>query len=145
VPVAPFAHVFYRRVASYRTNGLLIHSYSQCVLQPRIDERIDGTLEKLPGCNPVVNGPNPAAFVQNCAITGAAGANLILPEGQSIYMQNNIEGWNPVGCARDDLGSRALSTKYENGNMTVKACTSYCSSKGFTFAGLEWAKVRING
>ncbi|KAH7097382.1 WSC-domain-containing protein [Auriculariales sp. MPI-PUGE-AT-0066] len=125
-----------KNVLSLRTNDEM----NNCIMAPRVNEVITGTVDKLPGCNPVTNGPGNAAFVTSCASSGAAAANLIIPAGEATYLNRNIPGWKPVGCARDDGAQRLLPKKFTNGKMTTKACTDYCGANSFKYAGLEWGE-----
>jgi hypothetical protein len=47
---------------------------------------------------------------------------------------------NYVGCAWDQLDSRTLPERYVTDDMTVETCTTYCGSKGYTYAGLQYGQ-----
>ncbi|OCF75909.1 hypothetical protein I204_03206 [Kwoniella mangroviensis CBS 8886] len=48
-----------------------------------------------------------------------------------------ISGWTYQGCVTDG-GARALTAASQiNGAMTAQLCTTWCASKGYTYAGLE--------
>lgn len=48
-------------------------------------------------------------------------------------------GWQPMGCYSDSVGSRTLAQEqYGLGPMTVEICTSACARGGYSFAGVEY-------
>ncbi|WVF70056.1 hypothetical protein IAT40_004843 [Kwoniella sp. CBS 6097] len=50
-------------------------------------------------------------------------------------------GWTDLGCMEDDVNKRALDGgSITLNNNTISACTSYCASKGFNYAGVEFGK-----
>ncbi len=53
-----------------------------------------------------------------------------------------IKGWQYVGCVLDSSSARGLSGDglYDPTGMTVEKCQAYCSSKGFTYAGVEYSE-----
>ncbi|KAK0545893.1 hypothetical protein OC845_004877 [Tilletia horrida] len=68
------------------------------------------------------------------AYTGPANlANVTAPNGK-VY--------NYVGCAADNSNPRPLTgySYTDSKNMTVENCVATCSSKGFAWAGLEYAQ-----
>ena len=99
-----------------------------CIIPPRVDEQVDGTLDQLPGCNPVQwTDAKTIGCNNHPAIT--AGTN---------YAQNET-GWTYVGCGVDVTGNRTFSADqwWDNG-VTVEGCLDYCGQKGYTYAGLEY-------
>ncbi|OCF34866.1 hypothetical protein I316_03412 [Kwoniella heveanensis BCC8398] len=57
----------------------------------------------------------------------------------SAASQSAVAGY--VGCFKDTSGGRHLSGGYTAGsNMNNKVCTAYCQSKGFAYAGTEYAQ-----
>lgn len=57
-------------------------------------------------------------------------------------LQTTSNGYTSQGCYTEGTNVRALaSASYTSvSNMTVDACTSFCSNKGFAYAGLEYAR-----
>ncbi|KAJ7438488.1 WSC domain-containing protein, partial [Mycena latifolia] len=47
-------------------------------------------------------------------------------------------GWTSVGCVTDG-GARALSYKYTSSSLTQESCISTCDTKGYIYAGLQYA------
>ncbi|KAJ7905855.1 WSC domain-containing protein [Mycena olivaceomarginata] len=47
-------------------------------------------------------------------------------------------GWTSVGCVTDGA-ARALSYFYTSTSLTQDSCVTTCDSKGYTYAGLEYA------
>ncbi|KAG9609145.1 WSC-domain-containing protein, partial [Aureobasidium melanogenum] len=48
--------------------------------------------------------------------------------------------WQYVGCGTDNVGSRTFTAASTSSNsMTVESCISFCSGKGYSYAGLEYA------
>jgi hypothetical protein len=50
--------------------------------------------------------------------------------------------WMSRGCYADTVSSRALAQDafYDDKGMTVDVCLNYCTSGGYPFAGLEYAR-----
>ncbi|KAF1350743.1 hypothetical protein BDV97DRAFT_350297 [Delphinella strobiligena] len=104
-----------------------------CIIPPSIEETITGVLPALPGCNPVTDGPGEATAV-TCS-TPAVG-----PYTQYFTDVTGSLGYEYIGCGTDSVSSRTLSAARESlGTMDVKTCVSYCSGKGYTYAGLEYS------
>lgn len=57
-------------------------------------------------------------------------------------LQTTSNGYKSQGCYTEGKNVRALATASftSASDMTVDACTSYCSAKGFAYAGLEYAR-----
>ncbi|KAG9587272.1 WSC-domain-containing protein, partial [Aureobasidium melanogenum] len=48
--------------------------------------------------------------------------------------------WQYVGCGTDNVGSRTFTAASTSSNsMTIESCISFCSGKGYSYAGLEYA------
>jgi hypothetical protein len=110
-----------------------------CKLPSFVDEQIDGVLEKLPGCNPLTYGPERGQPVpcQTTAISEAA-----------LYFTDLTEKkhWEYVGCGADNLSNRTLKAKStNNGDMTVERCVDFCSTNGYSYAGLEYSSEYVIG
>ncbi|KAL4865901.1 hypothetical protein BDV12DRAFT_210787 [Aspergillus spectabilis] len=107
-----------------------------CLVEPRIDETIDGWLDALPGCNPVQPGPEDATPAKNCNATG-------IGEPQHYYTDVTEElEWAWIGCARDNVNfERVLTGSSSSGDdMTVQKCIQKCEKDGYTYAGLEYSR-----
>lgn len=98
-----------------------------CLVAPTVQETVTGTLDQLPGCNPITYAN---ATSQKCSqpTIGAA---------QTYY--KNVTGWNYLGCGTDVTGNRTFAADYwwDNG-VTVEGCLNYCGAKGYSYAGLEY-------
>ncbi|KAJ3517488.1 hypothetical protein NLJ89_g481 [Agrocybe chaxingu] len=46
---------------------------NSCTQKPQINERVDGYLDKLPGCNPIQPGPASATMIANCDAVSTTG------------------------------------------------------------------------
>lgn len=103
------------------------------MIPPSIDEQIFGTLDKLPGCNPVQDSPSKALVQSDC------GAPTQIGEPQFPYEDlTKSKGFSYVGCGSDPGGQpRTLQGAQINNQtgMTVEYCVDYCVSKGFGIAG----------
>lgn len=108
-----------------------------CRIPPSVDEPVFGVLDALPGCNPVQDGPGPATMSDDCSAPTSIGK----PETFFTDL-TSTKGWEYVGCGRDvAFQSRTLPDAATAGkDMTVEKCVDFCSGKGFTYAGLEYAE-----
>ncbi|CDZ98531.1 beta-1,6-N-acetylglucosaminyltransferase, contains WSC domain [Phaffia rhodozyma] len=56
----------------------------------------------------------------------------------SVIVNETTTAYSPVGCWSDTTDHTALTgSSYSIGTMTQDTCKQYCSSKGFTYAGVE--------
>ncbi|KAI4719470.1 WSC-domain-containing protein [Aureobasidium sp. EXF-10727] len=107
-----------------------------CIIPPQVDEQVTGMLDALPGCNPVQQGPG-LASVQTCPNIKVA---TIGAYEQYFKDVTSSLKWQYVGCGTDNTGSRTLNSASTSSNsMTIESCISFCSGKGYTYAGLEYA------
>lgn len=104
-----------------------------CIIPPSVDEAVTGVLDALPGCNPVTNGPEEAVPVANCPVTPIG-----TPETYYTDVTQTL-GWEYVGCGTDGTTRTFTGASQANNNMTVENCVNFCSGKGFTYAGVEYA------
>ncbi|KAH1434190.1 hypothetical protein KXX32_000683 [Aspergillus fumigatus] len=107
-----------------------------CLLEPSIDEKLDGWLDALPGCNPVQPGPDDAVQVKNCAAPG-------IGEPQHYYTDVTKElGWAWIGCARDYINFEHIlaESSSSSDDMTVQKCIQTCKKGGYTYAGVEYSR-----
>ncbi|KAG9677168.1 WSC-domain-containing protein, partial [Aureobasidium melanogenum] len=120
-------------------NDLFTTQESQaCVVPPQVDEQVTGLLEALPGCNPVQQGPG-LATVQTCASTNSKVATIGAYQQYFKDVTSSLK-WQYVGCGTDNVGSRTFTSASTSSNsMTVESCISFCSGKGYSYAGLEYA------
>ncbi|KAK4952659.1 hypothetical protein LTR10_009465 [Elasticomyces elasticus] len=105
-----------------------------CKILPQVDEPVTGNLTKLPGCNPVSNGPGHASPPANCPVT---------PIGSAVQLFTDATkdlSWEYAGCAADNVAARTLQAdSTSSDDMTVETCIKYCKDKGYSLAGLEFA------
>ncbi|KAF2005544.1 WSC domain protein [Amniculicola lignicola CBS 123094] len=88
----------------------------------------------LPGCNPIQSGPERAKTITDCQ-----SPTVTMP--LNYVDLTKTKSWEYVGCGSDDLNERTFSsTSIASDDMTVEKCVDYCSSQGYTFAGLEYSK-----
>ncbi|KAG7147381.1 putative fungistatic metabolite like protein [Verticillium longisporum] len=120
----------------------LLHQFDDetmkgCRVPVRVEEQVDGTLNKLPGCNPVQRGPGRATQQSGC------GATTTISPPQWPYTDMTISHrFRYRGCAPDASGkSRTLNgTDVSSDNMTVARCVEYCDERGFKYAGVEYRR-----
>ncbi|KAJ8119110.1 hypothetical protein OPT61_g27 [Boeremia exigua] len=104
-----------------------------CRLLEQVNEINDGHLDKLPGCNPVTYGPDPAAPSQ-CTDSVALG----VPKVNYIDLTSTTQ-WSYLGCGRDNISDRALDgPSFSHATTTVQSCVAFCAESGYTYAGLEY-------
>lgn len=109
-----------------------------CKIPQTIDEVVDGSMEKLPGCNPLSSGPDPAKSVANCPA-----AKLGNPSTNFVDLTSSKK-WEYAGCGSDNIGARAFTGKSTSGDdMTVEKCVDFCSGAGFSYAGLEFGTAHL--
>jgi hypothetical protein len=106
-----------------------------CTKPSVVNEVVSGTLDKLPGCNPVTKGPGPAPKPgTDCGATTEL-SNSTAPTGPQI------DGWTYLGCGTDDYFNRALTkANTASDDMTNEKCAAFCSSKGHSVFGTEYSK-----
>jgi hypothetical protein len=111
---------------------------STCKLPSQINEKVEGYLPALPGCNPVTPGPGAATTKPTCT-----GAQATIGSGANYFTDETSNGWAYQGCASDG-NTRTLSDKQSlymagvGSTMTVEWCLNFC--QGYTYAGLEYAQ-----
>jgi uncharacterized protein DUF1996/WSC domain-containing protein len=108
-----------------------------CWVPSGVDEVVSGTLDKLPGCNPVQNGP--ANAVQG---SGCGAPTTISAPAWPYEDVTQSHGYRYLGCAKDANGrSRTLDGPSRlNDDMTVETCIAFCNDRGYKFAGLEYQR-----
>ncbi|KAI9822856.1 MAG: hypothetical protein M1826_000349 [Phylliscum demangeonii] len=107
-----------------------------CVQPPSVAEQVLGNLPALSGCNPVQSGPGMATFASGC------GAPTSIGKPEAFYSDLTAsKGWEYVGCGSDiAFTARTLpDADTKSPDMTVEKCVDFCASKGFPYAGLEFA------
>jgi hypothetical protein len=108
---------------------------NDCKLPAIINEKVDGMMEQLPGCNELTAGPEIAMASSNCKIQ----ATISGPVPDYVDLTATKQ-WEYVGCGVDNAVSHALTGKSTTGqNMTVESCVGFCSSNGFNYAGMEYS------
>ena len=124
---------------------------NSCSIAPSVAEPIWGVLDHLPGCNPIQNGPEPAIQQTSCGAT----TSLSQPTTQFTDVTAR-KGWKYIGCFTDMVGGqRVLKKASQNAYtakivpVTVESCIDFCSSKGYSVAGLEdgmqcWCDDSVN-
>jgi Domain of unknown function (DUF1996)/WSC domain len=108
-----------------------------CKIPPSIDEQTSGTLDALPGCNPVQAGPGPAVSKSSgCTVSNAIG------KPQAYFTDlTQTKQWSYTGCGTDSIYSRKFTGASTSGDtMTVEKCVDFCSGKGFSVAGTEYGR-----
>jgi hypothetical protein len=98
-----------------------------CRIPVTVDERVDGVLAKLPGCN----DPDEKGCVDSTT----------WGPGPVNYVDRTTEGWAYRGCATDAPSARAFTNASTTADdMTVEKCISFCDGRGLGYAGLEYSK-----
>ena len=107
-----------------------------CRIPPSINENVFGVLDALPGCNPVQAGPGNAVPKSDC------GAPSTIGTPETYFTDLTVsKKWEYAGCGTDSITARVLTGDHEsNDKMTIETCVDYCSGKGFSVAGLEYAR-----
>lgn len=60
--------------------------------------------------------------------SGCGAPETIIPRQRATFL-TPISNWTSVGCARDDLSSRAMPYSFASKDMTVNKCVAHCASK----------------
>ncbi|KAH7380266.1 hypothetical protein DE146DRAFT_289970 [Phaeosphaeria sp. MPI-PUGE-AT-0046c] len=108
---------------------------SACKVPVTVDEKVDGKLAKLPGCNTPTYGPERATPPQNC------GDNVGFGPGPSGNKVLTSKGWAYAGCGTDSVSNRAFKgASTASDNMTVESCVDFCAARNLPYAGLEYAR-----
>lgn len=82
----------------------------------------------LPGCNPIWHGTGPKPTCDSTTTPGLVGTQEAL-----------MTGWTEIGCIAEGTNGRALNgPSTVDPAMTKNKCASFCASKGFQYAGIEW-------
>lgn len=106
-----------------------------CKIPPSIDEQTSGTLNALPGCNPVQAGPDRALSKSTgCTVSSAIG------KPQAYFTDlTQTQKWAYAGCGTDSIYARKFTgASTSSKTMTVETCVDFCSDKGFSVAGAEY-------
>lgn len=106
-----------------------------CRLPSHVDEKVDGELTQLPGCNAPSYGPDPPAKGQ-CTDGAQIG------QAESFFTDVTVsKGFEYLGCGIDNYYSRTLKGKSQSGDdMTVEKCVDFCKANRFSHAGLEYGR-----
>ncbi|KAK8229031.1 hypothetical protein IWZ00DRAFT_440874 [Phyllosticta capitalensis] len=111
--------------------------------QPAIvDEKVDGWLPALPGCNPIQKGPGKATPVTNCNINPTINGKAA-PSAASASSLTLPSSWASAGCYSDAVSPRSLSGEtlaWWGEKMTATGCANHCASKGFAISGVEFGQ-----
>lgn len=107
-----------------------------CRIPSSIDELVSGTIPKLPGCNPITSGPEPAVSDGTCQ------DDAVIGQPQTFFTDLTVsKKWEYVGCGQDDYYERTLKGKSQsNDAMSVENCIDFCKTNGFSYAGLEYGR-----
>ncbi|WVF71809.1 hypothetical protein IAT40_006617 [Kwoniella sp. CBS 6097] len=73
--------------------------------------------------------------------TTCGGPSLLslFKDSSLLYSLTQIGDWSKQGCIQEVAGRALNGASLVTNDMTLEKCTSFCSSKGFAFAGLEYA------
>lgn len=107
-----------------------------CRIPPSIDEEVTGILPSLPGCNTPTDGPEYAPPPATCNVQSKIGlaATYFTDVTKSLDFAYQ-------GCATDDYYTRTFTgASTSSDNMTVESCINFCKGKGYSLAGLEYAR-----
>jgi hypothetical protein len=103
-----------------------------CRVPASVAEKTSGTVDKLPGCNVMQAGPEPAKPWSKC------GATTSISKPQFPFTdQTKTKGFAYIGCGLDPGGQpRTLKGASDSRQtMTIESCIDFCVSKGFNVAG----------
>jgi hypothetical protein len=102
----------------------------QCHIGTSVNEETGGTLQKLPGCNPLTPGGSCTDTTQ----FGGAPPNF-------VDLTQASKKWEYSGCGGDSIYDRAFNGGYKGDDaMTVQMCVNYCSGLNMPYAGLEYGR-----
>ncbi len=107
-----------------------------CKIPPSIDEQTSGTLDALPGCNPIQAGPGRAVAQSDCQVPSVIG------KPQAYFTDlTQTKKWSYVGCGTDSISARKFTGASTSSNtMTIETCVDFCSGKGFSVAGTQYSR-----
>ena len=110
--------------------------------KPIVNEPVKGTIQKLPGCIKVTDGPAAASPSDMNCPAGYPQPSINPPFNPARNASSTfgvIEGgWQDVGCASEGTSGRALTAaSWASDNMTNEACREFCASKRQPLAGTE--------
>ncbi|KAF2085078.1 WSC-domain-containing protein [Saccharata proteae CBS 121410] len=104
-----------------------------CKLPNMINEKVNGVLPKLVGCNPVTTDAAAAskayATCRDKTIIGLSST------------AGDVGGYKYIGCGTDpimDSGRTLTGSSKTDVKMTPKTCVSFCKSQGYAYAGTEY-------
>ncbi|TFK82879.1 WSC-domain-containing protein [Polyporus arcularius HHB13444] len=107
-------------------------SADACVLETQVVDEATGfgsPITTLPGCNPLWDGTGPRPTCPGLPTPSLVPAQTSLPSG-----------WTQVGCIAEGSSGRALTgASTTSSTMTRASCASFCASKGFSLAGIEFS------
>ena len=116
---------------------------------PVIDEPVHGLIDKLPGCINIVDGPESATLADIACPADAPSPTINSTPEQTPYVYLEpisaqavgVPGFAYVDCISDLVNwTRSLTQDtLQTPNMTIETCQTFCSSKGWRFAGLEYS------
>lgn len=124
---------------------------AQCKKTPSTTEQVFGTLNALPGNNPVTRGPADAGMP---AYQAAIPPNAVLRKTLGVSdasIRNPAQFPKPIsitarGCYADGYplsrtmpGLGVYNVFTTAGSMTNQLCSQYCLSQGFAFSGTEYS------
>ncbi|BGP13573.1 hypothetical protein JCM10213_008710 [Rhodosporidiobolus nylandii] len=130
-----------------------LYSYSHtCRKTPTVQETVLGTLDALPGYNPVTGfgGRAPIYATQNASTVPSVAYNTsAIPAGTATfgnepsvlesYTSTSGTSYQYVECYSDLVNSkRVLPNGLRNPNMTVDGCLESCSAKNYQLCGVEY-------
>ncbi|KAM0753948.1 WSC-domain-containing protein [Meredithblackwellia eburnea MCA 4105] len=135
-------------VIEYCTVFDLYPDGDSCAKTPDVDEIVLGTLDVLPGCNPVVAGPaaatpctastTPEIFTHPVAYTGGApppGSQVLANQPSVVESYKN---WKYQDCYSDAASVRALPNGLSTSPQTIETCLDACAAKGYLMCGIEY-------
>lgn len=112
--------------------------------QPIVNEQVKGTVECIPGCNVVSDGPARAARL--FCPDDTPSINRAADEGPLAMFEpapgDKLGGSSVfVGCVADNGNPRPLTgASFTADNMTIEICVAFCEDKGYALAGLEYSR-----
>ncbi|BFZ64028.1 hypothetical protein YB2330_005166 [Saitoella coloradoensis] len=116
---------------------------SSCVAYPQVVEDVSGTLDELPGCNPVQSGGYPSAMATMpvCTLKPETMSKDEAEYEEFLLSPHpvNYTGWHYLGCYSDS-SSRTLPKQTWLPAITTpsESCMDACAAAGYTLAGLEY-------
>ena len=93
----------------------------------------------LPNCPSAMHSTFLSFAVASALVTAAAARSLPLQSSNAQVKRAPAE-WNYIGCWSDEGDRQLGGASYAADDMTQGSCISFCESRGYSLAGIEYAR-----